>query len=377
MKFKQILAILTLCCTMPMVTAFGENSASPNNVNGGEWVDMDGNRINCHGGNIIKSDSLYYWYGEHRPGFDANYQKGISCYSSKDLKNWKNEGIVLSVSEDTTSVLAKGGIMERPKAVYCPKTGKYVLWFHHELRGQGYGAAHAAVAESDNPTGPFKLIRSSRVNPGKYPVNFTKENKNGKEKIQDFKDWWTPEWRKAVINGMFTRRDYKGGQMSRDMTIFVDDDGKAYHIYSSEENATLHIAELTDDFTDHTDKYIRIFPTGLKEAPVMFKHGGKYWMVTSGCTGWAPNKAQLLYADEIMGEWKELPSPCIGEKWETTFEGQGAFPLTVDGQIYFVADIWHPKQLADSRTLILPVLFDANDVPVIPYVNEVPFFTKK
>ena len=26
------------------------------------------------------------------------------------------------------------------------------------------------------------------------------------------------------------RRDYPGGQMSRDMTIFVDDNGKAYHI---------------------------------------------------------------------------------------------------------------------------------------------------
>ena len=34
--------------------------------------------------------------------------------------------------------------------------------------------------------------------------------------------------------------------MSRDMTLFVDDDGKGYHIYSSEDNLTLHIAELTE-----------------------------------------------------------------------------------------------------------------------------------
>ena len=38
----------------------------------------------------------------------------------------------------------------------------------------------------------------------------------------------------------------------RDMTIFVDDDGKAYHIYSSEENSTTHSAELTPDYTEHT-----------------------------------------------------------------------------------------------------------------------------
>ncbi len=44
------------------------------------------------------------------------------------------------------------------------------------------------------------------------------------------------------------------------MTLFVDDDGKAYHIYSSEDNLTLQIAELADDYLSHTGKYIRIFP---------------------------------------------------------------------------------------------------------------------
>lgn len=28
------------------------------------------------------------------------------------------------------------------------------------------------------------------------------------------------------------------------MTLFVDDDGKAYHIYSSEDNLTLQIARI-------------------------------------------------------------------------------------------------------------------------------------
>ena len=35
--------------------------------------------------------------------------------------------------------------------------------------------------------------------------------------------------------GLFVKRDLEGGQMSRDMTLYVDDDGIAYHIYSSEE----------------------------------------------------------------------------------------------------------------------------------------------
>lgn len=72
--------------------------------------------------------------------------------------------------------------------------------------------------------------------------------------------------------------------MSRDMTLFVDDDGKAYHIYSSEENLTLHIAELTDDYLQHSGRYIRIFPGGHNEAPALFKKDNMYWMITSGCT---------------------------------------------------------------------------------------------
>ena len=39
--------------------------------------------------------------------------------------------------------------------------------------------------------------------------------------------------------GLFVKRDLQGGQMARDMQLFVDEDGKAYHIYSSEDNLTL------------------------------------------------------------------------------------------------------------------------------------------
>ena len=85
------------------------------------------------------------------------------------------------------------------------------------------------------------------------------------------KNRWTPEWYDAVEKGMFVKRDLEGGQMSRDMTLFVDDDGKAYHIYSSEDNLTLQIAELSDDYLSHTGKYIRIFPGGHNEAPAIFK----------------------------------------------------------------------------------------------------------
>ena len=104
------------------------------------------------------------------------------------------------------------------------------------------------------------------------------------------------------------KRDLEGGQMSRDMTLYVDDDGIAYHIYSSEENLTLQIAELTDDYQGHSGKYVRLFPGGHNEAPAIFKKDGTYWMITSGCTGWAPNAARLFSAPFIWGPWTQHPN---------------------------------------------------------------------
>ena len=69
-------------------------------VNGQLWPDTDGKHINAHGGNIIKFGDTYYWYGEHRPYTGFTTERGISVYSSKDMKTWKNEGIALAVSRD-------------------------------------------------------------------------------------------------------------------------------------------------------------------------------------------------------------------------------------------------------------------------------------
>ncbi len=181
-------------------------------------------------------------------------QVGVSCYSSKDLYRWKNEGIVMRVEDDPSSEIAKGCVIERPKVVYNAKTKKFVLWFHLELKGQGYGAARTAVAVSDKVTGPYTFVRSYRPNADTWPVNFPEGWKTKTTNSDDLK-WWTDEWRKEVTEGLFIRRDFNKGQMSRDMTVFVDDDGKAYHIHSSEENLTIHISELTNDYLSFTGKW--------------------------------------------------------------------------------------------------------------------------
>ncbi|KAF8410231.1 hypothetical protein HHK36_002754 [Tetracentron sinense] len=299
------------------------------------WFDTNGKPIQAHGGGILYVERLgmYYWYGENKDGPTYHAHKkgaarvdiiGVSCYSSKDLWTWKNEGIVLMGEEtNETHDLYKSNVLERPKVVYNDKTGKYVMWMH--IDDANYTKASVGIAISDYPTGPFDYLYSKR------PHGFD----------------------------------------SRDMTIFKDDNGVAYLIYSSEDNSELHIGTLTEDYLDVSQVMSRILVGQHREAPALFKHQGTYYMITSGCSGWAPNVALVHAADSIMGPWETMGNPCIGGNKilrNTTFFAQSTFvvPLPgLPGSFIFMADRWNVAELRDSRYLWLPLMvWGAADQPL-------------
>lgn len=268
----------------------------------------------------------YYWFGEHKTeGTTGNTALvGVHCYSSKDLYNWTDRGIALRVSENQTSDIAKGCILERPKVIYNAKTKKFVMWFHLEPKGKGYGGAMIGIAQSDKVTGPYSFIRSTRSTPGRWPVNVLDLHKLPvrKEYMAERANLKPGEHPDSVNT---LGRDFVKGQHSRDMTLFVDEDGKAYHICSSESNSTIHIAELTDDYLDFTGKYVRAFVGRKMEAPAIFKKDGLYYFMGSDCTGWAPNPARSAVAPSIWGPWTELGNPCVDEGKETTYHSQSTY----------------------------------------------------
>lgn len=313
------------------------------------WPDDKGVHINAHGGGVLFHDGVYYWFGEHkvagRRGNSA--QVGVHCYSSTDLTHWSDKGIALAVSDDNDSEIVRGCVIERPKVIYNANTGQFVMWFHLELKGQGYLAARTGVAVSDQPAGPYVYLRSHRPNAGTEPVNGLSALV-----MPDGRDYFT--------------RDKAAGQMARDMALFVDDDGKAYHIHASEENYTLHISQLTDDYLDFSGKFSRVMPGGHNEAPAICKYDGTYYLITSGCTGWAPNAARSMKAASIFGPWTMLGNPCEGVNPhnelgpELTFGGQSTYILPVEGKKNaFIAmfDVWTPRNPIDGRYIWLPVQF--------------------
>ena len=366
---KKILICLTFALLCISINCQNLNhSFRPGQI----WPDNEGKHINAHGGGIIFFNDTYYWFGEYRSPRSEKDKSlyGVNCYSSKDLLNWRNEGLVLKVINDTASLLCPGCIIERPKVIFNKKTGKFVMWFHHELKGEGYKAALTGVAISDNITGPYRYIRSIRPNAEVWPLNFPEDYKKALPNEAVLKNG-SDEWNLAVRQGLILRRDFKGGQMARDMTVFVDKDGKAYNVHSSEENMTLHFSELTDDYLDFTGRYIRVLPGESNEAPAICYSKGKYFMFTSGTTGWKPNAARLAVSKKIFGEWKASGNPCRGtvDENKITFGSQSTQILPVEnkkGEFIYMGDRWIPDNLADSRHIWLPVEWEKG-LPVIKW----------
>jgi len=358
----QLPQILTISLLIVFIVSCNSDERNTYFKPGEIWKDNNDVHINAHGGGVLFHENTYYWYGEHKiEGIAGNKAEvGVHVYSSKNLSDWNDAGIALKVSDDENSDIAKGCILERPKVIFNEKTGKFVMWFHLELKGQGYDAARSGVAVSDKPEGPFTFISSFRPDAGFWPLN-----------VQDFHKLPVADSIKAHYCGgkgclpahpdtlNILGRDFKGGQMARDMNLFVDDDSKAYLIYSSEENSTIHISQLSDDYLSCSGSFSRFFSERYMEAPVIFKtSGGKYFFMGSDCTGWSPNAARSATAENIWGPWTELGNPCIGPDSLTTFGSQSTCILPVQGKkdkFIYMGDRWNPDNAIDGRYVWLPL----------------------
>lgn len=373
MFFRTILTRFAVCAVAAVCaaafTASAQNSApklSEFTNHAAVWPDNNGAHISAHGGCMLKIGDTYYWYGEHRM---RDRKTGVHAYSSKDLYNWKDEGLVFDSATMQTQQgqggrrgfgFSFGANIERPKVVYNAKTKKYVLWFHQESGGN-YNSAFVGCGIADSPTGPFKHLYSGRTAPGTWPVNLPaglKDYAEGKSQTYDRK------FARLVEN-------YQSGQESRDMTVFVDDDGKAYLFCASENNQTMHIVELNDEYTGFTGRWWRILEGKSYEAPVVFRHDGKYYLLGSHCTGWNPNPGRTAVADKITGPWRELGNFAVGDGADRTYEGQTAHSFTVPGkdgkeERVVMLDSWKPQNLMTSQYIWLPLEWQG-EKPVAKY----------
>lgn len=307
--------LLTIATTLPTMAA---NTFTP----GQTWNDTKGSAINAHGGCIVYSEGYYYWFGENRSG---GKNAGISCYRSSDLYNWERLGLALTLTGSMTDEckdIAKGRNLERPKVIYNEKTNKWVMWIHWE-NGSNYGQAKSAVCVADKVSGPYTLVDVYRPN----------------------------------------------NCDARDQTLFKDDDGTAYHIYSTNMNSNTNCELLSDDYLTPLPGYNTQLKGRKYEAPAIFKVGETYYGLFSGCTGWSPNPGRYMWTTDLMGEWT-APADfkasdgttginfCVDNGASSTYTSQSAYVIPVHGKdkcfIYY-GDRWNSGNIQSSKYVWLPL----------------------
>ncbi|WP_416904408.1 cellulose binding domain-containing protein [Micromonospora echinospora] len=283
------------------------------------WNDTSGNPIYSQGGGVFKFGDTYYWYGVHYTGaelYRANPTRkydgdvsfvSIPVYSSRDLVNWKFENRIATRSTRLANgaTLGQAGWVGRLGVSYNENTGKYVLVVQVYLPSLGGDGNGVLFLQGDSPTDTFDYA---------YYQN-------------------------QVVNSPTTG--------TGDQTVFTDDDGKDYLIFSNRSGRSrAFVAKLRESDSLRIEPGVEIgrSPDG-REGNAMFKLDGRYYHAASDLHGWNSSVAHVLESTtgNVQGTYtSEYTLP--GTEMDYSHVTQTGFFVTVKGTkqttVVFAGDRW-------------------------------------
>jgi beta-xylosidase len=192
----------------------------------------------------------YYIYPTYSSEFDC--QAFFEVWSSDDLTNWQNEGVILDFKNVPWS---SNRCAWAPSAI--ERDGKYFFYFS---AGDGAGLG---VAVADHPAGPFR-------------------DALGKPLIAN----------------------YPHGAQPIDAHAFIDDDGQAYLYFGGWSKSI--VVKLNRDMISLDGDFLEITPPDYVEGPFMIKRNGVYYFMWSE-GDWGNSSYGVAYAksDSPYGPFTE------------------------------------------------------------------------
>lgn len=237
---KKVLSLVFICMMLFTVTVSANNPIVKE--------DDLGNRV--YAGDpaaIVVDDTVYLFCGHDTSTTNYYYMSEWLCYSSKDMVNWKYEGVPMKASDFSWGKAsdAWAGEVEYYK-------GKYYFFMCKNATG-------ISVGVSDSITGPYT------------------DHLNGERLVYP---WWTSG---------------KVGWDDIDPTVWIENDENGIeHRYIAWGNSNLYIAELNEEMNslmdisgdgvvdggDITELFIENMPEGTSftEAPWLYKRGDLYYV---------------------------------------------------------------------------------------------------
>lgn len=155
------------------------------------------------------------------------------------------------------------------------------------------------------------------------------------------------------------------GEESRDIGQFVDDDGSAYLIFESRPTHGFFIARLTGD---NTSVEKTCFVPAPLEGGALVHYGGLYYAVGSHMTGWRPNPNVYATAPALSGPWTQFANLAPPEA--NNYDSQSTMLVKIAGSkkttVIFLGDLWHPRELWDSRYFWMPLEIESGSMHLPP-----------
>ena len=280
-------------------------------IHSGEPIyDTHGYRIQTHGGAVYFEDGVYYWYGENKNRTDGKngvWTWGMKMYKSTDLYNWEELGYFIPPEyTHKNSGMYPEKHADRPHILKSETTGKYVCW----IKQSGEEACFL-ILQSDALQGPYEVVKE--------------EYRPFGHKVGDF----------DMI------RSKKDGKVY----LFMDADHKGIYGYCVSEDLLSLEEEISRQYED-------LYAPFTREAVALFERGDKIYMLTSGMSGYIPNKSDLAVTDDWKKPFVSIGDPHVGDETKSSFNSQISQVFQVAGKEDFyisIGDRWVPDYPVDAH----------------------------
>jgi len=345
-EYRKAITISILCCSIWLVSCTSAIVIMPipygaigNNHN---WTDESGDQIWAQAGWILQDQGSFYWYGldysksKAYPsvnGIVAGYGQ-IRLYTSTDLVNWVNNGVVADLSSIPGYRSSDG--VGRVKVAYNSSTKTYVMFGEWDNSSQTRNTL--IFYTSTSPLGPFTYRNSDSL-----PCGHTM------------------------------------GDLG---SVYSDSDGAFLSLTQDDpsQNGSICIAKLAPDYLSISSIVTTIVPNGCgslpneggcKEASNLIKVGENYVLTASETAFWHSSPTSVFTASSLAGPWVQrgyIPTtPSSNNSFNTQHNhiipiigSQGTFYL-------YMGDRWLEFGGATGIGFyqFSPVTFDSSGVPTL------------
>jgi hypothetical protein len=264
MMNKKLMFLAIALLTVVIVKAQVNAATITNDV---FWKTTKGTPIYSQGGGIFRfpdpatGEEHYYWYGVHYAGAEAYLASptgkssntgfvSVTCYKSDDLVNWTFVNDVM-----TASSLGWSYWVGRLGVAYVPEAKKYAMVMQYN--------SSVLISVCETPTGTFKWHNN---------IDMT-----------------------SII----------GTSNTGDQTVFTDDNGKSYLVYSyGSGRSRIYLSEIgvKNGIVTLLDCK-EVYKGSGREGNCMFKYKGKYYICASDLYGWNASNVYYLESSNIYGPY--------------------------------------------------------------------------